>query len=214
MRLAAMIPTLAAAFKDPERTERERQRQLRLRKHISGLGAKGLAVPDATERDLAAVVLAKLSGDQSTFAAADLERSLGLVAITEGVRGTYLLAAIEMAISDLVKHGEIEGVTDLTIAVSRPWPYARMRFVYADGSKHVVEFHHEDAKAKGHPERDKRKLETLIRQWRYKPGSTQWGEIDLAALKMIADVFSGREPASTALRPPVDTEMSEPRLWP
>lgn len=207
-----LLPTLARAFGVPERTERERHRVLRAAGHLPGTGKPGRAAPRATPRDLAVVTLAHLSGDHPMSAARDFARSLGLVAATDGKRG-YLLEALEAAYAELVEHGELPGVLDLRLAVSRPWPYARLRLAYADGSEAVAEFHHEEARKTGHPARDRAMLDTLIRQWRYKPGTTRWGEIGLPQLKLVADVHAGRLSTQEATAPPMGLAAPEPALW-
>lgn len=210
--MSRMILAIADAFSLDEGTVRETIRRLRDRGDIPGANMAGHTAPEATTRDLAKVALALLSGNQPTKAPANFERSKGLIAATDGRQG-YLLDILEATFDALVEHGEIEGVIDLTIAVSRPWPYARMRFVYTDGTIAVAEFHHEEAKETGDPFYDRAVLDVLIRKWRYRPGSTQWGEIALPKLKFIADMFAGRTCVSSLRPPPAQPPPLEAALW-
>lgn len=221
--MAAMIPVLAEAFGVPERSQRERHRQYRLRQQIFGLGRKGRGVEPATIRELATVVIGHLSGNHPLSAADDLALSLGLVlaqvfdgprlmAGLEGMRGTPLVTAVAAHLSELVESGRVDGVKDMTIRVWRPWPAALMHFVREDNSVLSFIFHHEVAKSTGSPERDEIQIEALTQLWGYIPGSEQSSSIGLAGLKTIADAYAGRPRVAPREIAP-EPEMGAPRLW-
>jgi hypothetical protein len=211
MKMIRMVPALSRAAGRSEATVREVARQLRIHGKIPGAGLAGYLAPEATLDDIAKVLLTLLSGEKPTAAPLDLERSSGLVIAIEN-REASLLWTIQAALAELVEHGDVSGgVANMSIEVARPWPYALVRFAYEDGQTAVAEYHHTAAKTTGSAAKDAANVEALVREWGYRPGATQWSEVGLSGLRIIADAYAGRWVAAEVLE--VAPPQVEPRPW-
>jgi hypothetical protein len=198
-------PFIARAVGRAEGTVAEYVRQLRLSGRIAGKDKKGKLAQPASTADVSRVLLALLSGERPAAAPDDLSRSAGLVTAD----GRYLLSVLEEYLSEIVEHGQLLDVRELKLSVSRPWPGAVLKSRYSDGRTEAKVFHHEKAKSTGGPELDERTLDTLMRQWGYRPGMTVWSEIDLRNLAHVGLALAGRATDAERHAPRGD----EARLW-
>ena len=164
-------------------------RRLREGGQISGTGSKGGgASPRANVTDTAVMLVALASIEQPIEALEALNRARCMIG--KGEPPLEVVGVVTHILRELVERGSLNGITDLTLWLGRPWPRGALQLKLDDGGTATVEFNHVDAIG---PDADSRRDE-LERKWGYVPGTggNRWTAVHLADFMRLADAIANR----------------------